>query len=187
MESPTVVTVFAFTNEKCSKYPWVDNTTIGYIAQLDKDKNNEENALLQYGKVKVLEAEELTRPEKHPESFPVSERAVAKYDFTPEISKNVGQYKAKDDFSFVTIIYKVKNDGYDIIPIEPNFWKLHYNGLNFDCNYTRGTESGTVNYGKTFDGEIIFEVPDNIGKIELVYDHWDTNIKMERDESLIAD
>lgn len=185
------VTVLVFINEEWSQYPWSGDATNGYVARLNKYVCS---TSAKNGIITILDPDDIipaTRPTPAPTTIPISDQAVAKYDYKWHTTKYIGDYsKAPLGYTYAVFTYRIKNDGYNTIYTSPVYWEFSANGITYTYDSVShsdeiNTISVEVNNGGDVTNKIVFLIPNNIDGGAFYYDSWYGDSTIYRDNSLL--
>lgn len=123
--------------------------------------------------------------------IPMSNRDIAKFNFHGETTNFIDEYFYKPcGYKYLVITYRIKNDGYNIIPTSGAYWKLRANCI--DYSYSSATYDESINHieisvlnGGDITNKIVFLIPNDVTSVTFYPMFNDDNILIVRDKTLL--
>jgi hypothetical protein len=123
--------------------------------------------------------------------IPMSNRDIAKFNFHAETVNSIGEYfYVPHGYKYLVITYRIKNDGYNVIPTSGAYWKLRANRIYY--SYSSATYDESINHievsvlnGGDITNKIVFLIPNDVTSVTFCPMFNDDNILIVRDKTLL--
>lgn len=107
-------------------------------------------------------------------AIPPSDRDVAEYNYKWITTNSIENFDVEEGQVYAIVTYRVKNNGYNTISTNPDYWiidsfgTLHNHSKLTGLNIFNSTKTN-MEHGEDITNDILFVIPENFGLISFEY------------------